>query len=265
LNSIEKSPPSSVLEERIGILDDFFKFALYNNICRSLFEKHKLVFSFLLCTRLMMSEDLISMNNYRFLLTGGVSMETPPEKPADWIPEQCWAEIFKLGKVGEQFHDFHEQFKKEEPTWKKVYDDSDPMSIIQGDRRPDMMRPLNDFEDLMVLRAVRPDRVVPAVLHYVAHHMGEKFVSPPPFDLAGSYNESNNMSPLIFILSPGADPFGALNAYATEVGYEVASISLGQGQGPKAEKLIEEGMKTGGWVLLQNCHLATSWMPKLER
>jgi len=33
-------------------------------------------------------------------------------------------------------------------------------------------------------------------------------------------------------------------------------ISLGQGQGMKAEKLIHEYSQRGGWVLLENCHLA---------
>ena len=41
--------------------------------------------------------------------------------------------------------------------------------------------------------------------------------------------------------------------------------NLGQGQGEYAESLINLSMVNGDWVLLQNCMLAKSWMPSLEK
>lgn len=65
----------------------------------------------------------------------------------------------------------------------------------------------------------------------------------------------------------GADPMADLLALAEELKFsrKFEKVSLGQGQGPKAEKLLEAGMERGLWVCLQNCHLAISWMPTLER
>lgn len=71
---------------------------------------------------------------------------------------------------------------------------------------------------------------------YVVDQMGQFFdeYAAPSMDEVCS--AADQITPVIFILSPGADPTSSL--FKLGVPFEV--ISLGQGQGRKAEVMIEK-------------------------
>lgn len=56
---------TDTVEKRLTNINEYFTFSLYSNVCRSLFEKHKLMFAFLLCARIMMNENKINMVSNR--------------------------------------------------------------------------------------------------------------------------------------------------------------------------------------------------------
>jgi dynein heavy chain, axonemal len=71
--------------------------------------------------------------------------------------------------------------------------------------------------------------------------------------------------PVLFVLSTGVDPTSNILNYCTGKGITLETISLGQGQGKKAQHMIERCQIDGNWVLLNNCHLSKSWLGELER
>eukprot|EP00961_Rhodomonas_salina_P075889 1018570-Rhodomonas_salina.1 len=259
---MNNSEPNPKVDERVDILIDYFTFSLYRNVCRSLFEKDKVLYSFLVCSRLMLAEDKISQTDLRFLLSGvgGVSQDKPMEKPADWIPDRCWAEVVQASLLP-AFAQLPSDFFRHMLEWKAIYDSNDPASM---EMPGDCESKYSAFQKICILRCLRPDKVVPVVQQLVITEMDKRYVEPPPFDLKLSYDDSTPISPLIFVLSPGADPNAALIAFADSFGVQLESLSLGQGQGPIAQRMIEDAIDRGTWVVLQNCHLAPSWMPALE-
>jgi dynein heavy chain len=76
----------------------------------------------------------------------------------------------------------------------------------------------------------------------VIEDMGPQYMDPPTFNLQDCFDDSNPVTPLIFVLSPGADPNQALIAYSDSLGVGRAMLSLGQGQGPIAEKMIGDAV-----------------------
>ena len=152
---------------------------------------------------------------------------------------------------------------KNHAEWRKIFDSTIP----QEEKLPTPYHECLDiFQKIIIIKSIRPDKVIPAVQNYVTEVMGERFIVAPTFDLSKCYRDSSVVTPLIFVLSAGSDPVADFLKFAEEMNMNdrYRSISLGQGQGKKAKALVETGSSKGYWVLLQNCHLSISWMPQLE-
>lgn len=258
---IENAEEDEVLENRIKNLINYFTYSLYHNVCQSLFAKHKLLFSFMLTIRILMGQDLIDPVEWRFFLTG--TTEAKPksvQKPNEaWLTEKMWKEILYLSTI-EKFSDLPEKIANNTETWHGYFDTTNVHEIDIPEYDD-----VSSLQKLLVMRALRPDKVTDALVDYVTEKLGKKFVMPPRFDLARSFKDSTNETPLVMILSAGADPKTEMNKFAESMRVKrFASISLGRGTEKKATQAVKDAIEEGSWVLLQNCHLATSFMPALE-
>uniref|UniRef100_A0A0G4EZA7 AAA+ ATPase domain-containing protein n=1 Tax=Chromera velia CCMP2878 TaxID=1169474 RepID=A0A0G4EZA7_9ALVE len=263
---IDQAAPSAEREERLQNLSDHFTYLLYENVCRSLFEKHKTLFSFALTIRMLMGQNKVDPAEFRFLNTGTV-LEPPPDKPnpTEWLTAREWGEMVLLSSLP-AFRGLDDYVISHSQDFRRIFD------AVEAHKEPfpgEWEGKLKGLQRLCFLRTIRMDRLVEGIIQFVIDTVGERFVDPPSFDLAKSYKDSTNLTPLILILSSGSDPVSDIQAFAEEMNMakndKLTSISLGQGQGKKAQRMIEDGCSRGAWVLLQNCHLAASWMTELER
>lgn len=166
-----------------------------------------------------------------------------------WLSEKAWKEIMAL-EVLPTFQAFVATFAENLPIYKKIFESNEPEShpLPSG-----LQETLNQFQKMVILKTLRPDKVTNAMQNFILVHMGQQFIEPQSADLQAMFKESSPMIPLIFVLSTGTDPAADLYKFADRMKFNkrLFSISLGQGQGPRAEKLFQSGMELGSWVFFQ--------------
>ncbi|KAG6586851.1 Dynein heavy chain [Phytophthora cinnamomi] len=284
----DEAPKADTLQKRLTNLIDFQTRYIYVNICRGLFEVHKVLFSMLICCKILLHSGKISARQWSFYLRGAPpgsdrSTQEPNPQPSH-ISEAQWDLISELetvvtgyaaspdGAEGDQKTEVHSfqglctSLTNVWPRWVAWLED--PAFLSNPNSCPgNYGSTLTAFQKVLLLRGLAEEKVPQAVLNMISTEMGAEFGRNATTTMEEIYNDTDRKTPCIFVLSAGADPTGMLLRFAKEMSFidRLHLISLGQGQGPRAEKLIESSQGVGDWVLLQNCHLAKSWMPKLEK
>ena len=78
---------SDNVPQRTKNINDYFTFSLYSNVCRSLFEKHKLLFAFLLCVRILQHDGKIDT------VSTTVELILLQVDKGDFLKLYCWCAL----------------------------------------------------------------------------------------------------------------------------------------------------------------------------
>ena len=77
---LEKAPAPPELQNRLNALVEDLTKAFYINICRGLFEKHKLLYSFMISVNICLDSKEINQREWNFFIRGSPNDEPLTEE-----------------------------------------------------------------------------------------------------------------------------------------------------------------------------------------
>jgi len=102
--------------------------SFYFSICRGLFERHKLLYSFLNASSILRTKNDINIDEWNFFLRGSPTDFRKVENPIDYVNKECHEGILGLEEAHVNFRDLIKSFS--DPTdkisWKDLMTKEDP-------------------------------------------------------------------------------------------------------------------------------------------
>lgn len=236
MNALSTSRKDNILQNRLRNIKDKLTMLVYDFTCMGIFEKHKLMYSFQMVTMIMDGANELNRPELDFFLKGNTSLDAVErKKPGPWISDNGWKDMQKLETLGEEWTGFVDNLVKNKDTFKEWYDLEAPE---QTEIPCGYTEKLSKFQILLLMRVLRPDRVINAIKNFIIDKMNDYYVKSPPINYEKIYASSSNKTPIVFILSPGADPLADVQKLVETVGLGMNKfrfLALGQGMEEQAQ------------------------------
>ncbi|XP_043931285.1 dynein axonemal heavy chain 11-like [Protopterus annectens] len=261
--AVQQAELSDDVQVRVNNLIDCVTYSTFIYISRGLFERDKLTFAAQLAFQLSLMNKEIHARELDFLLR--FNTEHNYNSTLDFLSNSSWSAI-KAMSFMDEFRGLDRDIEGSPKRWKKIVESECP----EKETFPQEWKSKSSLQRLIIMRALRPDRMTYAIRNFVEEKLGTKYVEGRKTEFAKSFKESGPDCPVFFILSPGVDPLKDVESLGRKLGFTIDSgklynVSLGQGQEAVAEIAMEKASKDGHWVILQNIHLVAKWLGSLEK
>ncbi|XP_069945104.1 dynein beta chain, ciliary-like [Cherax quadricarinatus] len=261
--AIERSEANEEVRLRVSSLIDTITHSVFLYTTRGLFEKDKLIFAAQMTFQVLASQGEVGVMELDLLLRFPIQPNVVSS--IDFLTNNSWGAIRSLSQVDE-FRNLDRDIENSVKRWRMYCECEAP----EREKLPGEWKSRSDVQRLVIMRALRPDRMTHAMQLFIEERMGRKYVEGENIDFSQSYEESGPSTPIFFILSPGVDPLKEVESLGERLGYtcenrRLHNVSLGQGQEKVAEEALKVAAKEGHWVILQNIHLVRQWLPRLEK
>ena len=265
--SLKDAKPENILIHRINSIIDKLTQNMYDYVLLGIFEKHKLMFSFQMTIMIMEKAGTLDKKELDFFLKGNTSLqEMQKKKVVEWIGKSNCKDLYFLNDLSDDWKNLISSIEDNEEEWFNWFSLINPENYSL----PKPFDKISKFKILLLLKVFRPDRVIIGIKKFIIEQYrdNEYYVQSPTLNFKKILKQSNETSPILFILSPGADPLHDVQELANLEGYtgnKFKSISLGQNMEKEAEELIINFAQRGYWAMLQNCDLLPDWLTSLEK
>ena len=270
--SIDTAPKAQLLKDRVVNIIDTLTYKVYRYINRGLFERDKITFKLMSSLRILIQEDMLQTGDVQFFLKAGAGGGDERARQFSWMDPKAWSNLKALSnhrfakKNNITFKDLPDRISRNEGAWQSWIEENEPENSPIPDLADKIAAdPISHFLQLCLIRCVREDRTLLASTKFIAEVLGTQYVQPVTDSVEELWKESAINKPPLFLLSAGADPTNSIDEFAKRKRkYPTKKVSMGEEQDKLGEDEIKAGFVSGGWVVLQNCHLDLDFMAKME-
>ncbi|KAJ8921300.1 hypothetical protein NQ315_013774 [Exocentrus adspersus] len=220
--AIAKAEPADTVTERVNNLISCISFSVFQYTTRGLFECDKLIFASQMTFQILLMKEEVLSTDLDFFLRFPIKPHVT--SPVDFLSNTSWGGICSLA-TKDEFRNLDRDIENSPKRWKKLVECECP----EREKFPQEWKNKTALQRLCMIRALRPDRMIYAMMAFIEEKLGSKYVENKTVEFEKSFEEAR------------------------------------QGQEVVAEKAMEIAAEKGHWVVLQNIHLVKKWLPSLEK
>lgn len=161
------------MNKRVANLIESITYTGYLWLRRGLFEKHKIIVISMLCFRMLIRDGQLENSEVEHLIMGknDPNPGPMPDVLKNFIQENIWASCKSLELIP-AFQSFCNSLEVESLQWRKWFNEEK----AEFADLPKTFKELSKFHRLLLLRAMRPDRLSSALSAYICDTMGDKYI-----------------------------------------------------------------------------------------